>query len=66
MPTNKQWEADNAADTLVRAEEIRADSKLMASAKRVLTKRQKAIARAAGKPAVKRTPKRTKRTSRRR
>ena len=45
MPKIKieSFESENAADTLIRAEEIKLNSKLMKSAKKVLAKRAKAI-----------------------
>ncbi len=38
-----KWEVANAADTLVRAEEIKSNKRLLSSAKRELTKRQTAL-----------------------
>ena len=43
--TDRQYEIEDAARTLVRSEEIRADEKLMAAAKRELGKQQKALGR---------------------
>lgn len=51
--TDRQWEIDDAANTLIRAEEIRTDKKLLKSAKNELVKRSKAIARVAKRGAVK-------------
>lgn len=44
-----KWEVSGAADTLVRAEEIRGNRRLMGAAKRELGKRQKAMAKAVGR-----------------
>jgi len=41
--TNKEWEISNAVDTLIRAEEIRADKKLFAAAKKEMTRRARAL-----------------------
>lgn len=55
----EDWEANDAAGTLVRAEEIRGNRPLMAAAQRQITKQQKALSRAATpvKPAKKRAAK---------
>jgi len=41
-----KWKVENAADTLVRAEEIRTDSRLFAAAQKKLKQQQKAVKRA--------------------
>ncbi len=41
----RKWQIERAADTLMEAEEIKANKKLFAAAKKELAERQKAIAR---------------------
>lgn len=43
MADNKRWEIESAADTLLRAQEIKANAKLDAAAKKELRRREKAI-----------------------
>jgi hypothetical protein len=43
LKTPDKWEIEDAARTLLRAEEIRADKKLMALVEKELAKKQKAI-----------------------
>ena len=45
----KKWQVEEAARTLVRAEEIRADKKLFTTVKKELAKQQKAVSKAIGK-----------------
>lgn len=47
-----KWKVEDAARTLTRAEEIRADAKLLAAAKKEMQKQQKAIAAALKKQKV--------------
>lgn len=44
--TDREWEVRNAADTLVKANEIKADKPMMRSVNAELKKRQRAIAKA--------------------
>ena len=44
--TDRDWEAESAADTLIRAAEIRNDKKLYAAAKKKLREKAKAALRA--------------------
>ena len=44
-PKIDKWEVENAADTLMRANEIKQNKVMMRRAKAVLTKRQKAISK---------------------
>jgi len=44
--TDRDWEAESAADTLIRAAEIRNDKKLYAAAKKKLVEKAKAAQRA--------------------
>ena len=46
VQTNRQFEVEDAARTLMRTEEIRADKVLLGAAKRELGKQQKALTRA--------------------
>ncbi len=45
--TDRDWEIESAADTLMRAEEIKVNRALYVAAVKELEKRQKAIAKAA-------------------
>jgi hypothetical protein len=40
-----RWEAENAADTLLRAEQIKADARLFRRAQTILREKQRAISR---------------------
>ena len=62
--SDREWEAQDAANTLLRAEEIRSNRPLLASAQRELGKRQKAVEKAMRPQPKKRAPK--KRVARRR
>ncbi len=57
--TNQDWEVKSAADTLVRAEEIKTTPKLFKAAKNELVKRQQAAGKVLQKAPVKTTTKRT-------
>lgn len=46
---DKKYEAEDAARTLMRAEEIKANKQLFTSAKKELVKQQRAVAKAIGK-----------------
>lgn len=41
----RKWEIESAADTLTKAEELKADKKLMVEVRKELAKRQKALDR---------------------
>lgn len=45
--TDEQWDIESAADTLIRAQEIKEDKKLYPKVKKELVKRVKAAKRAA-------------------
>jgi hypothetical protein len=47
-PKMDKWEVENAADTITRAFEIRANKKLLGAAMKVVMKRKEAAAKAAG------------------
>lgn len=44
-----KWEAEDAARTLIKAEEIRANKQLFTKARKELAKQQKAVSKAIGK-----------------
>lgn len=46
--SDKQFRVENAADTMMRFQEVKSDKKLMADAKKELARREKAIKRARG------------------
>ena len=46
---DRDWEVENAVDTLIRAEEIRNDAKLMKKVRPALARRQKQVAAAANR-----------------